>query len=113
MNKDDIDTVLLAKKNYKIYLGSVIVTSILTFSGIGLLAGIERGPFYVAYMFFVLTASLTHVIGSAGFAIWRPLGKKHAPVPYNKLLSILENQLYKDVASIEYIATASKDSKAL
>lgn len=105
MKDDDIETVLLAKKNYKVFVISSIVTSILLLVGIGVLSASGTGTLP---MFLILSFAMSHVLGSAGFITWRPVGKKLAPVPYYKLLWMLERQLYKDVDTIESIANIKR-----
>jgi len=105
MNQDDIDTVLLAKNNYKFFLGSTIITSLLIVGGIALLPFAVQEPSYRVCLSIALAIVFFHNLGVAGFLPRKPIGQKRAPIPYGKLLSILERQLVKDVSSIEYLGT--------
>ena len=103
MTKEEVETVLKAKRNIGIYRGSAILISLLLLIGFVCVLITYSGPISV-FIAFIMALSMNHILGSAGFITWRPLGKKRAPISYNQLYEILSRELYKNADSIEYAA---------
>ncbi|MCP5347677.1 MAG: hypothetical protein H7A04_12550 [Pseudomonadales bacterium] len=107
MTNEEVETVLNAKRNIGIYRGSTILVSLLLLIGIVCVWITYSGPISI-FIAFIMTLSMNHVLGSAGFITWRPLGKKRAPIPYNQLFNILSRELYKDADSIRHAANINE-----
>ena len=102
MNREDVETVVKAKRNLRVFKAKAIVVAALLLVGIVYEALTASGTGSLPTLM-VLSVALNFVMSVSGFTTPFPFGGKLTPVPYGQLVMVLHRELYRNTESISHL----------